>query len=311
MSTALELVPEPRSVRRARAWVVGELETIGRSDLADAAELGVSELVTNAILHANPPIVVRLGGTHAHPRVEVHDSSVAPPSLKDMTGAAALMATVGRGLAIVEMYSTTWGAEVSADGKVVWFEPAADAEANVHQRHRPGDLFDLEDTVEGLLAATGEPGERLTITLLGMPIRVFAHYRVWYDELRRELRLLALTHGDDYPVSQEISELTLRVEQERRQARGVDQLDEALRSGLDRMDLHYDVPTSAPATMQRLRELLEEVDVFCREQRLLTSEPTRQQVQLRNWYLGEFERQGRGEAPVPWPGSYVVESAPA
>jgi len=144
-----------------------------------------------------------------------------------------------------------------------------------------------------------------------MPIRVFAHYRVWYDELRRELRLLALTHGDDYPVSQEISELTLRVEQERRQARGVDRLDEALRSGLDRMDLHYDVPTSAPATMQRLRELLEEVDVFCREQRLLTSEPTRQQVQLRNWYLGEFERQGRGEAPVPWPGSYVVESAPA
>ena len=61
MSTALELVPEPRSVRRARAWVVGELETIGRGDLADAAELGVSELVTNAILHANPPIVVRLG----------------------------------------------------------------------------------------------------------------------------------------------------------------------------------------------------------------------------------------------------------
>ena len=42
--------------------------------------------------------------------------------------------------------------------------------------------------------------------------------------------LLALTHGDDYPVSQEISELTLRVEQERRQARGVDRLDEALRS---------------------------------------------------------------------------------
>ena len=56
-------------------------ETIGRGDLADAAELGVFPLVTNAILHANPPIVVRLGGTHAHPRVEVHDGPArsAPP----------------------------------------------------------------------------------------------------------------------------------------------------------------------------------------------------------------------------------------
>ena len=162
-----------------------------------------------------------------------------------------------------------------------------------------------------MLAADGDPGERLTISLLGMPTRVFAHYRVWYDELRRELRLLALTHGDDYPVSQEISAITLRVEQERRQARGVDQLDAAVRSGVDRADLHYDVPVSAPATMKRLRELLEEVDVFCREQRLLTSEPTAQQVQLRQWYLGEFERQGRGEPPTPWPGSYVVDTAPA
>jgi anti-sigma regulatory factor (Ser/Thr protein kinase) len=310
VSTVLELVPEPRSVGQARAWIVSELGTIGRSDLADAAELGVSELVTNAILHANPPIVVRLGGTQAHPRVEVHDSSVAPPSLRDMTGSAALMATVGRGLGIVEMYSTTWGAEVSPGGKLVWFEPAAEPESTVRDRHHTGDVFDLDETVEGMLAAARDPGDRVTIVLLGMPVQLFVHYRAWYDELRRELRLLALTHGDDYPVAQEISQLTLRVEQERRQARGVDQLDQALRSGLDRVDLRYDVPTSAPATMQRLRELLEEIDVFCREQRLLTAEPTAQQVRLREWYLGEFERQGRGEAPVPWPGGYVLQPAP-
>jgi anti-sigma regulatory factor (Ser/Thr protein kinase) len=308
VSTVLELVPEPRSVGQARAWIVSELGTIGRSDLADAAELGVSELVTNAILHANPPIVVRLGGTQAHPRVEVHDSSVAPPSLRDMTGSAALMATVGRGLGIVEMYSTTWGAEVSPGGKLVWFEPAAEPESTVRDRHHTGDVFDLDETVEGMLAAARDPGDRVTIVLLGMPVQLFVHYRAWYDELRRELRLLALTHGDDYPVAQEISQLTLRVEQERRQARGVDQLDQALRSGLDRVDLRYDVPT--PATMQRLRELLEEIDVFCREQRLLTAEPTAQQVRLRAWYLGEFERQGRGEAPVPWPGGYVLQPAP-
>ena len=75
------------------------------------------------------------------------------------------------------------------------------------------------------------PASGSTIRLLGMPVQVFAHYRIWYDELRRELRLLALTHGDDYPVAAELCELTLRVEQERRQARGVDRLDAALAPG--------------------------------------------------------------------------------
>ena len=130
-------------------------------------------------------------------------------------------------------------------------------------------------------------------------MRVFAHYRVWYDELRRELRLLALNHGDDYPVSQEISEITLRVEQERRQARGVDRLDAAIRAGADRADLRYDVPASAPATMMAgcascsRRSTSSAASSGCSP-----LEPTAQQVQLRQWYLGEFERQGRGEPPT-------------
>jgi anti-sigma regulatory factor (Ser/Thr protein kinase) len=306
MST-LELVPEPQSVRRARVWVVSELATIGRDDLADAAELGVSELVTNAILHADPPIVVRVGGTAAHPRVEVHDNSPAPPKARSMTTDERLLATVGRGLGIVAMFSTTWGAEVSSQGKVVWFEPAAEASGLLDEARARGEVFDLSELVDERLATVGDPGERLTVRLLGMPVQVFAHYRIWYDELRRELRLLALNHGSDYPLAQELSEITLQVEQERRQARGIDRLDAAIARGDDRADLEYQVPPSAGTTMGRLQTLLEEVDVFCREQRLLTLEPGPQQIALRSWYLGEFTRQTAGEAPTPWPGSYVVE----
>ena len=306
MST-LELVPEPQSVRRARVWVVSELATIGRDDLADAAELGVSELVTNAILHADPPIVVRVGGTAAHPRVEVHDNSPAPPKARSMTADERLLATVGRGLGIVAMFSTTWGAEVSSQGKVVWFEPAAEASGLLDEARARGEVFDLSELVDERLATVGDPGERLTVRLLGMPVQVFAHYRIWYDELRRELRLLALNHGSDYPLAQELSEITLQVEQERRQARGIDRLDAAIARGDDRVDLVYQVPPSAGTTMGRLQTLLEQVDVFCREQRLLTLEPGPQQIALRSWYLGEFTRQTAGEAPTPWPGSYVVE----
>ncbi|MDX6302375.1 MAG: hypothetical protein QOF53_3589 [Nocardioidaceae bacterium] len=309
MSAALELRPEPRSVRDARMWVAGELATLGREDLTDAARLGVSELVTNAILHATPPISVRLGGTPVHPRVEVHDSSAAPPAIRDMSDDARLLATVGRGLGIVAMYSTTWGAEVSPHGKIVWFEPAS--EDHLPDDEVPGDVYDLTGVIDDLLGQAGEPQERVRIRLLGMPVRVFAHYRLWYEELRRELRLLSLNHGTEYPVARELSELTLQVEQQRRQARGVERLDAAITSDDDRADLAYDVPAAAPATMGRLRQVLEDADEFCREQRLLTPAPTPQLLSLRDWYLGEFVRQGAGEEPLPWPGGYVVEDASA
>jgi len=143
-----------------------------------------------------------------------------------------------------------------------------------------------------------------------MPVQVFAYYRIWYDELRRELRLLALNHGSDYPLAQELSEITLQVEQERRQARGIDRLDAAIAAGQDRVDLEYHVPVSAGATMGRLLALLEDVDVFCREQRLLTPAPNAQQIALREWYLGEFTSQADGEAPTPWSGSYAVQERP-
>ena len=173
-----------------------------------------------------------------------------------------------------------------------------------------GEVFDLGGVVDQRLAGAGEPADRIDVHLLSMPVQVFAHYRGWYDELRRELRLLALNHAVDYPFASELSELTLQVEQERRQAVGIDRLDAAIAAGDDRVDLVYRVPVTAGATMGRLRALLEQADVFCREQRLLTLEPAPQQLALRNWYLGEFTRQADGEQPRPWPGSFTVEVPP-
>ena len=60
---ALSLGPGPRGVQNARRWVVDVCTDIGRADLAECAELGVSELVTNALLHAETPIT-RAGARH-------------------------------------------------------------------------------------------------------------------------------------------------------------------------------------------------------------------------------------------------------
>jgi anti-sigma regulatory factor (Ser/Thr protein kinase) len=296
---ALPLPAAPQSVSEARVWVSGMLKDLGRDDLTDAAELGVSELVTNAILHADPPILVRVRGTRRHPRVEVHDHSCeAPMVARDITDERHLMSTVGRGLGIVALYSSTWGAEVSADGKVVWFEPAA--EADLDADGRADFTLDLLDDAEPPVA----PYEQMRVVLLGLPVQRFARFRTWSGELRRELRLLALSHGADYPVAKELSDLTAQLETERRHAMGVEVLDRAVAEGVERLDVTLTMPVSAPATMATLLDILDRADRFCREQRLLAVASTPQQVALRQWYLGEFVRQGAGEAPVAWPGGY-------
>jgi hypothetical protein len=223
-----------------------------------------------------------------------------------MTDEDRLLSTVGRGLGLVALYSSTWGADVSAGGKVVWFEPATEPDP---ESGYDGEVFDFEQVVEERLAGTMPPEEQFTVELLGMPVRLFAQFRGWYVDLRRELRLLSLAHGDDYPVAEELSELGLQVEQERRLAHGVEDLDRAVREGRDRVDLEYHVPVTAGDTMRRLRELLDSADRFCRDQRLLSLARTPQQKRLTDWYLGQFARQAAGDAPQPWSGGYDPEPA--
>ena len=82
---SLVLPATPPSVKLARSWVSKILEEIGRGDLVDAAQLGVSELVTNALIHSQPPLSVRVRGTIDHPRIEVVDSSPVPPQRTPVT----------------------------------------------------------------------------------------------------------------------------------------------------------------------------------------------------------------------------------
>src|ERR1700712_1201977 len=142
---SLVLPASPPSVRLARSWVSKILAEIGREDLVDAAQLGVSELVTNALIHSQPPLSVRLRGTVDHPRIEVVDSSPVPPQrapvapepeeVDDLN-----LTTFGRGLDLVAMMSSRWGSDLAHDGrsKSVWFEPSGGLQAeNPHE----GEIF--------------------------------------------------------------------------------------------------------------------------------------------------------------------------
>ncbi|MEY9941808.1 SpoIIE family protein phosphatase [Streptacidiphilus sp. MAP5-3] len=82
-------------------------------------ELIVSELVTNAVRHGNPPMELRL----IHDRTltcEVRDASPAAPHLRH----AGTVDEGGRGLFIVAQLAQVWGTRYAADGKTIWTEQA-------------------------------------------------------------------------------------------------------------------------------------------------------------------------------------------
>lgn len=89
-------------------------------DLLASVELLVSELVTNAVIHAStaPRLAIRLGRDTV--RIEVYDDDPSIP--KPLPPSAERIG--GRGLYIVDAMSTRWGAEPAGTGKVVWFELA-------------------------------------------------------------------------------------------------------------------------------------------------------------------------------------------
>lgn len=309
---SLPLPASPPSVKLARSWVAGVLEEIGREDLVDAAQLGVSELVTNAIIHSRPPLVVRVRGTVDHPRIEVVDSSPIPPQRAEVVPEPEdvddlNVTTFGRGLDMVAMMSHRWGADLLHDGrsKSVWFEPTV--EAHYDDERPQGEIFEF-DPDQGDRPDLADR-RRMPVRLLGVPARLFAELRRYHFELRRELRLLAMAAPEDYPLAVRITEVFARADIERRSSIGVDDLDGAIMRGADTVDLDYRVPLTAPATMARIKELVTELYQEFSHDNLLSLRPPDLLVDLQSWYLGEFVRQGAGQAPTRWAGAVSLPAS--
>ncbi|SHI13468.1 SpoIIE family protein phosphatase [Streptomyces sp. 3214.6] len=109
--------PDPAAVAEVRKNAVGQLDTWGLNDAAFVTELIVSELVTNAIRHAEPPVQLRL----IHDRsliCEVSDASSTAPHMRR----ARTYDEGGRGLLLVAQLTQRWGTRPTARGKTIWAE---------------------------------------------------------------------------------------------------------------------------------------------------------------------------------------------
>lgn len=319
---ALELDDEPRSVQYARAWVRRACGDLSRDDLAECAQLAISEVVTNALLHGKPPVRLRVGGTPAHPRFEVADGSPVPPQPPDVaepasepesasepeqasestTAAAdpsALFADLdafGRGLTLVARASVAWGAELDNDGKTVWFEPAADLAEH-------GAPFQLAGAAAATAPAATDPvpsdpdllaadlldneAAEVAVIVPDVPLESFVRFRRHFRELRREIRLLSLAHHSAFPQAAALSSY-------------FDVLDRPLRDALGPQPdprpgatttLELPIPAARADQLRALAKVLDAADEFCRSERLLTLPRSEEQREFQTWLLGEISRQ--------------------
>ncbi|KUH88794.1 hypothetical protein AU186_19485 [Mycobacterium sp. GA-1999] len=110
-------VPVPSAVRAARQFVNDRLKAWGRDAIIDNASLVVSELATNAIIHAASPFRVSISRTHAAVEIAVEDLSPDRPVLDRARQAAG-----GKGLLVVDALCSRWGVDAGPHGKSVWAE---------------------------------------------------------------------------------------------------------------------------------------------------------------------------------------------
>lgn len=113
-----EVTAEPECVARARKNATAQLEAWGLDEEIFATELIVSELITNAIRHAEPPIELRLIRESGNLICEVSDASNTAPHMRR----ARIFDEGGRGLLLVAQLSRRWGTRQSTYGKTIWSE---------------------------------------------------------------------------------------------------------------------------------------------------------------------------------------------
>lgn len=137
-SAQLTLPAKATSPARARHFVSGTLAAWD-AEGGDDALLIVSELVTNALLHARTSMTVRVDEDEPGVvRLSVSDGSVEALQERHFS----LDSGTGRGLRLLDSLAREWGVERRPSGKTVWCRVALDDEPAGYE-------FDI-DAVEAL-----------------------------------------------------------------------------------------------------------------------------------------------------------------
>lgn len=292
------LQPHPASVGAARRFVRHVLVSAGRDDLVEDAELLVSEVVTNAVVHAGTAVELTASVSGNSLYVEVRDGSSHLPGLRNYTA----MAGTGRGLRLLEQLVDRWGVRPEDDGKTLWFELSSARAGGAEPRPM--------DFVASLPIAPGtalDDQETVTVTLGNVPLLLHAAWQMHAQSLLREYLLARLDVGN---AIEEIEThaaagdaMSLLGEQIPVPDLGEDPED--LMAGateplVSRGLLVVRIPRVSVLNFRLLNDTMDAA-VMLAESGGLLSQPTQPElVLLRRWLCQQVQGQAYGTAPTPW-----------
>ncbi|MGA9746206.1 MAG: ATP-binding protein [Nocardioides sp.] len=285
------LPPHPASVSAARSLVRDLLLEAGRPELVETAALLVSEVVTNALLHAGTPIDVSAWLDDSGLRVEVGDGSQHLPVRRRY----ATTAGTGRGMMMLEEMVDDWGVSRHRRGKTVWFYLTSPG--------RNDQRVELQDTQQPRRTA----GETTSVELVDMPLLLHVAWQEHAEALLREYLLASLDDESGINAIQMHAEATDAIALLEEQVPRIDvtmEPDQLMKDATEPFvtlpAVTIDIPVTSLAHFQTLREAIEASIELARTGRILTP-PTQPELRLfREWLCDEVLEQPSGRAPRPW-----------
>jgi PAS domain S-box-containing protein len=283
------------------------LSDAGRDDLLEPAQLLVSEVVTNALVHSGTPIDVAMAAGEEGVLVEVGDGSLHTPRPRHYASTA----STGRGLALLDQTADSWGVVPGIRGKTVWFQLSSAEDAE-----HPPDPTNGADPAGAGNAAPRSGEQTVTVQLLNAPLLLHAAWQQHAEAVLREHLLAGMdgeTGPDPFAVhAMAVDALAVLAEQIPRPSVGV-QPDEVMATAVDphvsspRVELS--VPRGSLPHFRVLDTIMRTAQGMGERGELLVPVVQPEMRMLRRWLCGEVLSQSEGVAPVPWPPE--VSQAPA
>ncbi len=270
---------------RARTLVAEALERGPHAARLDEILLLVSEVVTNAVLHAGTPIELRLEADANGVLVEVTDHCSALPVQRDYDPDA----STGRGLGLVATLADRHGVETLPDGKSVWFALEIGETGAAAEGGNPGGEPGAHAPTDWVTLAAPTGDDHRSVRLLDVPVHLFRAMRQHDEALLREHALIALESRGYHPPSNPID------------AQPVEEaLRRAAERGLGRVNINAEVDPEAAADARDLLDVLASADEQAFEGELLTPPALPEVRWCRVWHLEEIAAQVGGADPRPW-----------
>ncbi|CAL9352117.1 hypothetical protein SUDANB176_00498 [Streptomyces sp. enrichment culture] len=269
----------PQSVAKARHFVRSALDGVA-PDVTDTAQLLVSELVTNAVLHARTEVEVSALVEEDVVRVRVGDRR---PDRGLVAQKPSPYAGTGQGLALVGQLSSRHGVSVGEEGKTVWFEL------------RPGTVPQWHDGWETAEPPSGPGGT--TVTLVDVPVALYLASQQHRHALLREVTLAAAAGHDlgataeELAVAQDLSNVVTAC------------VTAALRrqsAEAEVESLPLTVPPDVGPPLRTLCDVLELAEEAARGERLLILPALPRHRAFQQWLFDQIADQIAGAAPTAW-----------